>query len=441
MSISNEILGIVPTDSELKEYQSLSAISEVLGCLMLSPNLITQYSFEQEDFTETLHKIILASISGMQKAGYNVISALDIDDWLSAYPTHHKIFENHRGFEYVESAVKTCSKENFIANYNMVKKWSLLRALKKNGVDVSEFFVPNAISGGNRDLVAMRRKRFEQASTTDILNFYRVRLFALDDRYNGINGRDKLKPGGQGAIDYMEYLKKHHDVGLSYTSKYLTGITYGIRKKRLCISSSSSGGGKTRMALANICYSFSPRYWSPEEQKWMKNPNGTQNRALYIGTEMELREEIEPILMAYIAGVPQDHITKGEYEPGEEDRLREAAHILEKSHIYLEYMPDYDLASLENIIEKYNAPPYNVDHVFFDYIHTTTNLIAEFQQQSTSKMQIREDQVLANVGLKLKEMTRKYNISIDTATQVSANFQKSDARDETVIRGRRKLCL
>ena len=104
-------------------------------------------------------------------------------------------------------------------------------------------------------------------------------------------------------------------------------------------------------------------------------------------------------------------------------------------------MPDYDLASLENVIEKYNAPPYNVDHVFFDYIHTTTNLINEFQQQAKAKMQIREDQVLANVGLRLKELTRKYNISIDTATQVSSEFNRSETRDASVIRGRRKLCL
>ena len=49
-------------------------------------------------------------------------------------------------------------------------------------------------------------------------------------------------------------------------------------------------------------------YYDKTLGKWCENPNGTYNGALYIGTEMELLEEIDPILWAYIADVPQDHI-------------------------------------------------------------------------------------------------------------------------------------
>ena len=54
-------------------------------------------------------------------------------------------------------------------------------------------------------------------------------------------------------------------------------------------------------------------------------------------------------------------------------------------------------------------------------------------------MQVREDQVLANLSLKLKELTRKYNISIDTCTQVSGDYKNIDNKDETIIRGSRAI--
>ena len=160
---------------------------------------------------------------------------------------------------------------------------------------------------------------------------------------------------------------------------------------------------------------------------------------MYIGTEMELIEEIEPILWAYIADVPEDHILEGRYEPGEEERVDEAIRILgEEGHIYLEYVPDFDGSELENIIEKH-VLQHGVKHVFFDYIHITTDLISEFQNAAKARMQIREDQVLGNLSIKLKELCRKYNISIDTWTQVTGDFKNEQNRDQTIVRGAKAI--
>ena len=54
-------------------------------------------------------------------------------------------------------------------------------------------------------------------------------------------------------------------------------------------------------------------------------------------------------------------------------------------------------------------------------------------------MQLREDQVLSNVGTKLKELTRKYDISLDTWTQVSGDWKNENNRDQTIIRGAKAL--
>lgn len=154
---------------------------------------------------------------------------------------------------------------------------------------------------------------------------------------------------------------------------------------------------------------------------------------------MELIEEIEPILWSYIACVNEKHIKTGEYEPGEEERVNEAIKILdEESHIYLAYIPDYDLTALENCIETH-VNKYGVHHVFFDYIHTTVDLISEYQGNAKAHMTVREDQVLLNLCIKLKEWSRKYGISIDTWTQTNGDVKNIDNRDENVIRGAKSI--
>ena len=208
-----------------------------------------------------------------------------------------------------------------------------------------------------------------------------------------------------------------------------------VRIKSLAITQS-----KSRQSISNICHTFAVEYYDSEKKKFVSNPHGTQNAVLYIGTEMELVDEVEPIMLAYIADVPQEHIMEYNYADGEYERVLHAIDVLDRSQIYLEYVPDYDISALEQTIEKYVLQK-NVRHVYFDYIHITTDLIAEYQNESKARMSIREDQVLANVGNKLKELTRKYDISLDTWTQVSGDWKNENNRDQTIIRGRRKLCL
>lgn len=150
---------------------------------------------------------------------------------------------------------------------------------------------------------------------------------------------------------------------------------------------------------------------------------------------MELVSEIEPIMLAYMSGVPEPHILMGQYEAGEEERVKEAIKILtEEGKIWLEYVPDYDAATLESIIEEH-VDLHGVKHVFFDYIHTTTQLISEYQQAASARIQIREDQVLGDLSRRLKDMTRKFDVCIESWTQVSGDFKNEANRDQTIIRG------
>ena len=196
---------------------------------------------------------------------------------------------------------------------------------------------------------------------------------------------------------------------------------------------------KTRTTIADICYAFAPKYYDKELKEWCVNPNGTNRACLYIGTEMELVEEIDPIMIAYMADVPQEHIEFHNYVDDEEERVDTAIKILaEEGRIYEVYCPEYCFEKLETIIEEH-VFKYGVESVFFDYIHTTANLVAEYAAKASRAMAIREDQVLTELSTNLKTLCRKLNVSLDTCTQVSGDFKNTENRDQTIVRGAKSI--
>ena len=47
----------------LRQYQSKSAIREVLGCLVKNPLLLKDHNITIDDFVESFHKVVLVGIN------------------------------------------------------------------------------------------------------------------------------------------------------------------------------------------------------------------------------------------------------------------------------------------------------------------------------------------------------------------------------------------
>lgn len=422
---------------ELRDIQSKAATREVLGCLLQDPTLLVNHKIQIDDFVEAFHQLLFAAINNKFANKAVLLDSFIIDDYLKEnYPERYIIFSRNDGINYVDKVKKKAKLKNFESNYLDLKKYSLLRKLYKNGIDISDFCNPEELDPKEAEKI---KENFEESSIEDIIKFYRNKLLNIFSDFNIKDDKSSVKAGSEEARLQKEAWKLKPDFGLSYSSNYLTKVAYGIRKKRYNVLSAGTGTGKTRLSVANICHSFAPKYYDEKLKKFVDNPHGKQNAALYIGTEMELIEEIEPILWAYIANVPEEHIIMGNYLPGEEERVDEAIRILnEEGNIYMEYVPSYDVETLERTIEEH-VIKHNVHHVFFDYIHITTDLISEFQNEAKAKMQVREDQVLGNLSDKLKQITRKYNISLDTWTQVTGDFKNEQNRDQTIVRGAKAI--
>ena len=420
----------------LKKVQNRNSIREVLGSLVIKPSLLIDYKINKNDFVDSLHKIIFVSINNLTNLGVVKINGTVIGEYLkNTYPTEYLLYKKSNGTEFIDKAASYATLENFKANYDEMKKFSLLRDLAVNNFDISDFYDPDEFDSS---IISRKRKFFEECDLDDITNYYKKKIFNITQEYTNRSSRDSMK-AGTFSSEQKEKWKTTPNYGLSYSSNFFTTVVRGMQKKKFGVLSAGTGVGKTRLSVANICHSFVSKYYDSSLGKFVENPHGNQNRALYIGTEMELLEEIEPILWAYIADVPEEHITQNKYEPGEESRVDEAIRILrDESNIYLEYVPDYNIEALEAIIEKY-VSLYKVGHVFFDYIHITTDLISEYQSNAKAKMEVREDQVLSNLSTKLKDLARKYNISLDSWTQVSGDFKNEKNRDQTIVRGAKSI--
>lgn len=415
----------------LTEYVDIAAVNEVLGSLLAEPGLLRECNLNNEDFPELFHRIVFAAINNLVRSGVDELDAVTIDEYLSHYEIQYKNFRKNNGFHYIEMVKQAAKPANFSYNYDQVRKFSLLRRYVQSGIDVSEYFDPNE---SNPEEDEVRRRKLDQDSITDIINHFKLKQIQVTTPFVRSESRDSRKAGELG-LDQLERWKNSTAWGIGYSSAYLTTILHGMRPRTLTIRSAGTGVGKTRMALADLAHACSPYYWDPRSEQWAKNPNGVQNGALYIGTEMELLTEINPILWAYIADVPEDHIKYNQFDKGEEERVRQAIEMLEKdANIWLEYLPDFTVGALSDIIEEH-VLNHNVDHVFFDYIHATPELLAEFGAQSYARMTTREDQALLSLSTKLKQMTRDFGVSINTATQVNAEFRNENIRDQTLVAG------
>lgn len=423
------------TKNQLSKYSNKQAIREVLGSIMHNPRLIKEYKITKNDFPENFHKLIFAAINNLYLNGAEEIDAVTIDEYISHFDAQYNLFTKNNGIVFLECIEDMAVPINIKYYSDQLKKFSLLRRYVENGIDVSDFYDPDEIDGS---LSEAQRAKFDNSSISDIINHFKRKQIEIISPFTVSENRDSKK-AGVGGLEQKTRWKENTAWGLSYSSAYFTTAVHGLRKKRFTVKTAGTGIGKTRSTISDIAFACSPKYYDKKRNVWCENPNGVNNGVLYIGTEMELLEEIDPILWAYIADVPQEHIEFNVYEEGEEERVDEAIRILsDESNIWLEYIPEYTFSALEEVIE-YHKIEHNISHVFFDYIHSTVELIGEYSEQSKVKMNVREDQVLSELSRKMKELTRKYDISIDTCTQVNGDFKNEANRDQTIVAGAKAI--
>lgn len=207
----------------------------------------------------------------------------------------------------------------------------------------------------------------------------------------------------------------------------------------------------TRLAVFDACELAYPEMWYAHGNQYneIKKPNfyieqkdghpREPNKVLFITTEMS-KDDIRSIILAKLSGINESRIKNGmalKNEGSEEyRRVKHAVNIMEKynGNFFLEQIENPDMSNVEATIRKYVFQK-NVKYVFFDYIFSSSNLIAEIDNSK-----IREDVLLGMMANKLKNLALEHKIFIMTSTQVSAEgMNKAGFKDENCLRGAKSL--
>ena len=416
-------------------YNDATSTLQVIGNLYMNPSLLDmkdKYFFNKEDFVEEFHQILFVAINNLHELGAKMLTPAVIEDYLEQRPEKLAVYKVNKGTDYLQTLQKSIQIATFDYYYQRMKKMTLLRMYNEVcGMDLSWLY--------DKDNILDIKKKQKQeewldntslATIADIIDkkISDIRLTYVEDCNN------MAVSAGDGAHDLLNRLRETPEIGYPLYDGMINTVTRGARRKKLYLRSAATGVGKTRSMIADACSIACDELYNIDRGEWVNN--GTQESVIFISTEQEL-EEIQTMVLAFIANVNEEHIITGEYLEGEWSRVQKAADILEETPLYIQQLPDFSLQDIENTI-KSGIRDYQVNYVFFDYIHTSMKILTEITSKTGIKG-LREDNILFMISIRLKDLCNQYDVFIMTATQLNADYKTSDTPDQNLLRGAKSI--
>jgi replicative DNA helicase len=412
------------------------SIFQVLGCLMQKPSLMDEdrYDLIREDFYEegesNFYVILFACINNLYRNGLEQIDIISIDSFLSQYESQYRVFNDNQGIEYLQTAMEQSNLANFDYNYNVVKKFSLLRTYKKMGFSIKDIYDETIIDLKEQESMI---ERFHKMSIEDIIEHFEQKQIKIRNMF--ASDKNKItQHASEGAEELIERFKQTPDYGVSLIGKLQNTIFRGAKLKTVTLRSAPQNLGKTRIALAEATDMAVDEIYDPHKGKWVYNNKG--ENVLYISTEMEA-ELLQPTILAYISAVPEEKIKDGLCSDEEFERVKKAVEVLERSNFWIEYIPNFNTNQIETII-KTHILENKAQYIFFDYIHISTQILLEMADMSKG-MNMREDMVLYMFMFRLVQLAERYNVYIKTASQLNGEWKNAKDGDQNLLRGAKSL--
>lgn len=408
------------------------AVLQVLGCLAKNPSLFENkdYKFHVDDFSEQFHRIVFGAIEHLAANGAEKIAAIDIDQYLAPYSVQYKVFSDNKGIEYVMQAMAMVEEENLRYYYQILKKFSLLNQMQQLGLDITPIY-DTTLTDPKK--ITKMQDRFNEMGLDEILGYYDSVILNLKQKFGKAEGIEEAE-GGDGLLDLIDSLEQVPEMGLPLISPKMTTMFRGRRLKKFYMESGAQGTGKSRRAAGEACNIAVPYFYNTKRKEWIFT--GLQEPTLLITTELEI-EEVQTLFLAYVSGVPEEHILNGSYGPGEKMRVVQAARYIKDSSLYVVQITNFDMDDIENIIRKYHNL-HQVGYVFYDYLSTSMKVLSEGASK-TRISNLREDQILLMFSDRLKCLCNSLNIHIQTATQLSGNWKEAKDVDQSLLRGAKSL--
>lgn len=418
---------------EQKNMANLNPVRSVyvvIGSICQDTELLrhNDVQLRPEDFMQSLHKIVFKAINNIvfNASGDRVtnVTAVDIDNYLSSYPTQYKVWNEQKGYDYIQNCLEHANKETFWQSYDLLKKMSVLRAYVEEGFDVSGLY-----DWESEDYLAREKslKELQKKDMKDIFEYFTLKNLRVKDDFN-IETEVKYFRAGTGVSELLDSAREGDTMGYPTGMGFENSAFGGMKRGKFLLRSAATGGMKTSLAIADMIKVAVPRMYIDGEWKY----NGVSIPSLFISTELE-KEDLDFLALSHITGINRKKIAEGRFNMEERKLLEEAGKMLEESPFYLVHIPDFSVNDIEEIIERH-VLDYGVGYVAFDYIHSSSpKLMKSTGELFGQKTNIAE--TLLYLSTRLKAIAEKYNIFIESSTQLNKNRKDDDKKDADALYG------
>lgn len=416
-------------------YIDIPAIIQVIGSIYQNPNLLDNesYHFTLNDFTEEFHKVIFGSIYNLHQLGATQITSSTIEDYLEQRPKKLAVYKANNGAEYLEKISEASQLAAFNFYYHRMKKMTLLRAYnEKVGMDLSNLYdMDNIFDQKKKQKQEDWLDNHTEEEIADIINnkIDDIRLKYVD----AVTGDDIIK-ASDGAEDLWNELQTTPDIGYPLFGNLINTVTRGARLGKFYLRSAATNVGKSRAMIADCCNIACDEIYDVTKKEWVKN--GTSEPAIYVMTE-QIFSEVQTMMWAFLAAVPEDHILTNRYQPGEIERLDHAREVIQRSPLYLKQLHDFSLKDIENLI-KVSVRKFEIRYFFLDYIHSSMKILSEVSSRASVKG-LREDNVLFMISVRLKDLATQYGIFVMSSTQLNGDYTSATVFDQNLLRGAKSI--
>ena len=422
---------------QIEKYHDKRASCQVLGSLMKNPFLLKdkKYSLNPDDFSNGIHRLIFTCVYNLSLQDLKEIKIANIEGYLNSNDpkSYTVVFDNEKNLEWLYQIYEDSNVVNYEYYYNKIRKLSLLRSYMQECQDVSEILDMEEI---DHIIIKQQQEKFEGMSLNEIQQYFDRKNFNVKEKFL-VKDSTKRRKAGDEAKKLKELMKISPCYGFGLESQYLNTLIRGALKGSFLLETRDSGKGKTREAIQRLLLICCPYLWDCVEKDFVINPNGQNNVGLYIGTEMDLYKDLEPMMWAFVSGVEEYKIKKNIYTQEEEKRIDKAIEYLEQTKLFLEDEANYNLAYIWNTVDRYKSKE-GLDALAIDYLELTVALTAEYVQL-TKGMTAREDQVLLNLSTNIKNLATDYDITIFGFTQTTDGARVEGWRDQRAVKGARSL--
>ena len=404
---------------------------QLLGVLFKRPDLLSdtdKYILNPIDFPERLPKLVFSMLYNFYISGMTKIEYSTFLKELSRYPEQLSFFQKNGGEDFIINAIELGEEANFDFYYNKIKKLSLLRSLQEGGFDISSWYVEGLYDINKREMLELK---LDNASVGDILAEIQGRFFDIESVF--INKKTfKIESAAENIKTTFSKLKKETALGLPLSGDKFSTVVLGARKTKFLILSGETGAGKTRIGVANAAKLAFPILWDIEKGCWANT--GSNQKIIFVTTELS-PDEIHTIMVSYISGVNEHKMLNNTLTENEQKRIDEAINIIEYygENFWIYHLPDPNVQQLTVNLRRYIIK-YQLDCVFFDYIHTSPSLLNEF-----AGAKVREDVALMLLSTALKNIANEHKVFVWSATQLNGTLEEGKIADVGVIRGSKAI--